>query len=269
MTIPPPSDQSIALVTGASSGIGEQFARQLAARGHNVFLVARRRERIRDLAAELEREHGVRAEFVACDLGDPAARDALPETAARRELQVEVLINNAGFGTTGDLHSDPDRQTRMVRVNCEAPVALTAAFVPAMVERGRGAVLNVASVVAFQPMPAQAVYAATKAFMLSFSEALSSELRKTGVSVTALCPGPVETEFTEVAEFKRPASETPSFVWSSAEDVARAGLQGLEKGKRVVIPGIGNRAAAAMGHYTPHFLFFAGPAKLYRRAIGE
>jgi uncharacterized protein len=269
MALPPPAPGSTCLITGASAGIGEQFARQLAARGYNVFLVARRRERIRDLAAELEREHGVRADFVACDLGDPTARDALAETAARREVEVDVLINNAGFGTTGDVHSDPDRQTGMVRVNCEAPVALTAAFLPAMVERGRGGVLNVASVAAFQPVPSQAVYGATKAFMLSFSEALASELRKTGVSATALCPGPVETEFTEVAAFKRPASEMPSFIWSSPEDVARAGLEGLEKGKRVVIPGVGNRAAASMGHYTPHSLWFAGPAKLYRRAIGE
>jgi uncharacterized protein len=256
------------LITGASSGIGEEFARQLAARGHGVFLVARREERLRALAGDLERLHGVRAEVIACDLGDPAETEALPGRVAERGLDVEVLVNNAGFTTVGDVHLNPDRQLGMIRVNCEALVALTSAWLPGMVERGRGAVIQLASVAAFQPIPVQAVYAASKAFVLSFSEAVSAELRGTGVTMTALCPGPVETEFLGAGGFKteRPG---PSFVWSSAESVAHAGIDGAHKGKRVVIPGLGNRATAMLGQHGPHAVLLGPYASVYRRVIGE
>ena len=177
-------------ITGASSGIGTEFARQLAARGHGVFLVARREDRLRELASEIERDHGVRAEFAACDLGDAADRRNLPGLVARRELDVAVLVNNAGFTTVGDVHRNPDRQLGMIHVNVEALVDLTTQWLPGMVDRGAGAVINVASTTSFQPIPVQAVYAATKAFVLSFSEAVSAEVRGTGVTVTALCPGP-------------------------------------------------------------------------------
>ena len=204
MALPPPQPGSTALITGASSGIGEEFARQLAARGHGVFLVARREERLRELADDLERAarrpRGGRSPATS---RTPQAVEALPGKVAERGLDVEVLVNNAGFTTVGDVHENPDRQLGMVRVNCEALVALTSAWLPGMTERGRGAVINVASVASFQPIPVQAVYAATKAFVRSFSEAVSSELKGTGVTMTALCPGPVSTEFIEAGGFKK------------------------------------------------------------------
>ncbi len=268
MTLPPPQPDSTALITGASSGIGEQFARQLAARGHGVFLVARREDRLRGLADDLARLHGIRAEALACDLADREAVEALPGRVAERGLEVEILVNNAGFTTVGDVHENPDRQLGMVRVNVEALVALTCAWLSAMVDRGRGAVIQVASVASFQPIPVQAVYAATKSFVRSFSEAVSAELKGTGVTMTALCPGPVATEFMEAGEFKK-ESPGPSFVWSTAEDVAKAGIEGADKGRRVVIPGIGNRASAMFGYYGPRSIVLGPAASAYRRVIGE
>ena len=256
------------MITGASSGIGEEFARQLAARGHGVFLVARREERLRALADDLERLHGVRAEVASADLEDPASVEALPGQVAERGLDVEILVNNAGFTTVGDVHANPDRQLGMIRVNCEALVALTTAWLPAMVERGRGAVVQVASVAGFYPIPAQAVYSATKAFVRTFSEAVATELRGTGVTMTALCPGPVATEFLDAGGFKttRPG---PSFVWSTAEDVAKAGIEGADKGRRVVIPGVGNRATAMFVQHGPRSIVLGPVASTYRRIIGE
>jgi len=268
VALPPPQPGSTCLITGASSGIGEDFARQLAARGYGVFLVARREERLRALAADLERLHGIRAEVLTADLEDRDVVDALPGRIAETGLDVEILVNNAGFTTVGDVHSNPDRQLGMVRVNCEALVALTCAYLPAMVERGRGAVIQVASVASFQPIPVQAVYAATKAFVRSFSEAVSTELRGTGVTMTALCPGPVSTEFTESGGFKT-ESPGPSFVWSTAEEVAKAAIEGADKGKRLVIPGIGNRATAMFGQYGPRAVVLGPVASAYRRLIGE
>jgi uncharacterized protein len=268
MAIPPPSPSTTCVVTGASSGIGTEFARQLAARGHGVFLVARREDRLRELASEIERDHGVRAEFAAVDLGDAADRHNLPGLIARRDLDVAVLVNNAGFTTVGDVHLNPDRQLGMIHVNVEALVDLTAQWLPGMVDRGAGAVINVASTASFQPIPVQAVYAATKAFVRSFSEAVSAELKGTGVSMTALCPGPVATEFIEAGGFKS-ESPGPSFVYSTAQDVARAGIEGADKGKRVVIPGVANRIQATLGQHGPRAMILGPVANMYRRVIGE
>ncbi len=268
MALPPPKPGSTCLITGASSGIGEEIARGLAARGYGVFLVARREERLRTLAADLERLHGIRAEVAAADLADPAAVEALPGRIAERGLDVEVLVNNAGFTTVGDVHLNPDRQLGMVQVNVEALLALTCAYLPAMVERGRGAVIQVASVASFQPIPVQAVYAATKAFVRSFSEAVSAELKGTGVTMTALCPGPVATEFLEAGGFKN-ESPGPSFIWSTPADVAKAGIEGAESGKRVVIPGAASRASAFFGQHGPKSVLLGPFANAYRRVIGE
>ena len=268
MALPPAREGSTAVITGASSGIGEEFARQLAARGYGVFLVARREERLRALADDLERLHGIRAEIASADLENAAEVAALPGIVAERGLDVEILVNNAGFTTVGDVHENPDRQLGMVRVNVEALVALTTAYLPAMVERGRGAVIQVASVVSFYPAPVQAVYGATKAFVRSFSEAVSAELRGTGVTMTALCPGPVATEFVEAGGFKK-ETPGPSFIWSTAADVAKAGIEGAEKGKRVVVPGLGNRATALFLQHGPHAVILGPMSSVYRRAIGE
>jgi len=270
MALPPPAPESTCLITGASSGIGEEFARQLAERGQGVFLVARREDRLRALAEELSAKHGVRAEFATADLADDADVAALPAKVAERGLAVEMLVNSAGFSTVGDVHANPDRQVGMVKVNCEALVALTSAFLPEMVGRGRGVVIQVASMAAFQPIPSQAVYAATKAFVLSFNEAVHTELHGTGVTMTALCPGPVETEFVEAAGFKKTKDEMgPDFLWATAHDVAAAAIEGADKGKRVVIPGVGNRAIAIAAQHTPRSVLLRTVAPLWRRTIGE
>ena len=268
MALPPPNPSSTAVITGASAGIGEEFARQLAARGHGVFLVARREGRLRELADDIAREYGVRAEVAACDLADAAERRKLPELVASAGLEVDVLVNNAGFTTVGDVHANPERQLGMVQVNIEALVDLTTRWLPGMVERGRGAVIQVASVAGFNPIPVQSVYAATKAFVLSFSEGTAAELKGTGVTMTALCPGPVSTEFTEAGGFKIETAG-PSFIWSTAQDVAKAGIDGAAHGKRVVIPGIVARLSANFGRHGPRSVLLGPYATAYRKTIGE
>lgn len=252
MALPPSSPTSTALVTGASSGIGADIARRLAERGHGVTLVARREDRLQALATELRDAHGVRAEVLGCDLADPAARDALPGRIAELGLTVEILVNNAGYGSAGQFVTlDAAKETGMVRLNCEAVVALSQAFAPAMVERGRGAILVVASSAGFQPLPGQATYSASKAFALTFAEALHTELSGHGVAVTALCPGPVRTEFMEVAGAAELASSAPGFAWVPAEECARQAVEGLARNKRVVVPGLAIKVVTMAGQHTP------------------
>lgn len=252
MALPPPSPESTCLVTGASSGIGAEIARGLAARGHGVTLVARREERLVELAGELEDEFGVAAGTVAADVSDPADRDRLTAEVDRRGLAVEVLVNNAGYGSGGPfVELERERETGMVRTNVEAVVGLAGAYLPAMAARGRGAVLNVASLIAFQPVPFQATYGASKAFVLSFTDALHEELRGTGVTVTAVCPGPVRTEFGAEGGFGGADDRIPGFAWLDADKVAAAALEGLESGERVVVPGPLNRVASLYGQHLP------------------
>ena len=251
MALPEPSPKSTCLVTGASSGIGADIARELVGRGHNVTLAARREERLRELADELSHS-GVRADAVRCDVTDAASRDALAATIAAAGLEVDVLVNNAGYGSGGLFQElDGDAEVRMVQTNCEAVIALCVRYVPGMVERGRGAILNVGSTAGFQPLPRQATYSATKAFVNSFSEALSADLHGTGVSVTVLCPGPVTTEFIEIAGAEEAVAGTPAFAVKSPEYVAAAAVEGMDKGRRVVTPGAVATAASVAGHYTP------------------
>jgi uncharacterized protein len=241
-------------VTGASSGIGERLAGLLAARGLGVTLVARREEKLRELADRLSSRHGVRVEMIAADLADEGSRSAIAPELERRSLAVNVLVNNAGGTTMGPVHrSDPERELAMVRTNVEAVVHLCSVFLPGMVERRSGAVLNVASTAAFQPLPGQAGYGATKAFVLSYSHALRGELRSTGVTVTALCPGPVATGFAEAAGMTdtEAAESMPRIMWVSVADVARAAIKGMDANKAVVIPGVANRIAAAAGWHSP------------------
>src|SRR4051794_36594026 len=196
MALPPPAEGSTSLVTGASSGIGAEIARELARRGYGVTLMARREDRLRDLAAELHGAHGVRAEVIGCDVTDVEARARAAREIEDRGLAVEMLVNNAGFGTAGPFQDlDQETELALVRTNVEAVGAFCGVYVPGMVEHGRGAVLNVASTAAFQPLPRQATYAASKAFVLSFTDGLHADLHGTGVTATALCPGPVPTEF--------------------------------------------------------------------------
>jgi short-subunit dehydrogenase len=236
--IPSPTSGSAALVTGASSGIGEAIALGLATRGHTVLLVARREDRLRELAAGIESTHGTRAIPMACDLTDPEARGALPARVAELGLDVDVLVNNAGFGTAGPfIDQDVEREIQQLRILCEAVVDLTGRFAPAMAERRRGAILTIASGSAFQPLPQTAGYAAAKAWALSFSEALHEELRSSGVSVTAVCPGPVKTEFFDVSGPHPVESFFPKFTHISAERCARDALRALDSGRRLVVPG--------------------------------
>jgi short-subunit dehydrogenase len=250
--LPEPSVSNTALVTGASSGIGAAIAAELASRGFSLLLVARREERLRTLATEITSEYDVGAEVIACDLGREDERDRLQSELGGRGRAVEVLVNNAGFGHQADFARSPrERMVEMVKLNVEAVVDLTSRFLTPMVERGRGSVINVASVGAFQPLPGSAVYGASKAFVLSFSEAVRTELRGSGVTVTAVCPGPVRTEFMAVAEIPGVEDRTPGIVWSSAEDIARQAVDGAAHDKRVVVPGLLNRAGALAGQHSP------------------
>jgi hypothetical protein len=223
-------------------------------------LVARRKKQLDEVAKKLASDHGIRAETIACDLGKPAPRGRLPGRIADLGLDVDILVNNAGFATNGPFHqADPDRELEQVRVLVEAVVALTSAFVPGMVERGRGAVLNVASTAGMQPLPYSAGYSAAKAYVLTLSEALHQELKGRGVTVTVLAPGPVATEFWEISGWQVTGGATfekavPRPAWITADQAARAAVEGLESGRRVVVPGLGVRAAATAGRYIPNAL---------------
>ena len=267
MALPEPAPRSSALITGASSGIGEAIARLLAERGHAVTLVARREERLRALATELADTHGIRAEAIGADLGTEDGRGELSQRIGALGLDVEILVNNAGFGGAGNVHrSAPGRLLQMVRLNCEALVDLQARYTPPMVERGRGAVINIASTAAFQPIPGTATYAATKAFVLALSEGTHSELSGKGVTVTAVCPGPVKTEFAEAAGLGDANERLPGFIWTDVDDVARDAVEGAERGNRVVVPGLMNRAGALLGQHSPRALVLPLVKRAWRQA---
>lgn len=237
MALPPPAPDSTALVTGASAGIGRELARALADAGHGVTLVARRAERLDQLAAELRDRHGVRAETVAADLAQEAERDRVAAEVESRGLTVEILVNCAGFGIYVPFpSSDRGRELQQVRLLVEAVVDFDARYVPGMVERGRGAVINIASTAGFQPLPGNDTYAASKAFVLLHTEALHDELRGTGVTATAVSPGPVDTEFQETSD-PAFADKLPRLVWRSPERVARDALRAARRGRRSTIPG--------------------------------
>ncbi len=254
MTLPTPKENTTALVTGSSSGIGAEIARNLAARGHGLTLVARREDRLKALADELSTTHNVRCEVIAADLTDADSRAALPSQVEKRGLVVDILVNNAGFTTMGAVHKgDRDAELSMVRTNVEAVVDLCTMFVPGMVTRQRGAILNTASTAAFQPLPGQAVYGASKSFVLSYGRALGTELKGTGVTVTTLCPGPVETGFAEASGLtdEEASDSLPKIMWVSATEVARVAVEGLAAGRAVVIPGTVNRVAAQLANVFP------------------
>jgi short-subunit dehydrogenase len=222
------------LITGASSGIGEVFARKLAARGRNVLLVARSEDKLITLCNELGRSNSIRAQYVALDLSRPESAARLFEEVEKRALSVDMLVNNAGFGSMGEFSKlDLARELNMIDLNIKSLVELTHRFLAPMLERKEGTIINVASTAGFQPVPFMATYAATKAFVLSFSEALWEENRPHGVHVMALCPGVTDTNFFEAARGHKP----PARVSQTPEDVVETALRGLGRGKSHVISG--------------------------------
>jgi short-subunit dehydrogenase len=234
--LPAPSADSIAVVTGASSGIGEQFARQLSARGHRVVVTARREDRLQKLCEQLGGEKYAVA--VGADLAVPADRDRLAARIDELGARVDILVNNAGLGIYAKFGDrSRDKELQMLRVDVEALVDLTLRYLPGMVDRGQGAIINLSSVSAFQPIPYNAGYAAAKAYVLWLSEAVNAEVAATGVTITAVCPGPVPTEFQAVNDADHFLGRIPGFAHASAERVVTDALRAAEHGRASVIPG--------------------------------
>jgi short-subunit dehydrogenase len=243
-----PNSRPVALVTGASSGLGEVFARKLAARGYDVILAARREDRLRALASELTGN----AEVLSADLATEAGLAAV-ESAIRNHPQIELLVNNAGFGTLGRFwETSAESQERMHKVHVTATMRLTHAALAQMIPRRRGAVINVSSVGAFGQSPGNVSYCATKAWINSFTEGLDMELRgvNSAIKVQALCPGFTVTEFHDALGMDR--STVPEFLWMKADDVVESSLRGLERGKLIVIPGWKYKIGAVLMKHLPH-----------------
>lgn len=261
----PTSSRPVALVTGASVGIGRAFAEELARRGHDLVLVARNQDQLDEAAEQLRRRHSVTVEVLAADL---TISSDLAEVAARLASEgdrgVDVLVNNAGRGSHGPFAScDLEDQLGQIDLNVRALVHLTHAALSVMVGRGSGRILNVASVAGFQPVPNESVYAATKAFVLSFSEGLSEELRGTGVTLTALCPGFTRSEFQERAGID--ARSLPAVLWQDAPEVAVAGLDALMAGRAVCVPGPVNKVLGGLTRLAPRSVVRASSGALVRR----
>lgn len=249
------------LITGASSGIGEVFARKLAARGRNVLLVARSEDKLITLCNELGRSNSVRAQYVALDLSNPESPARLFEEAQKRGLSVDMLVNNAGFGSMGEFSKlDPARELNMIDLNIKSLVELTYRFLQPMLERKQGVIINVASTAAFQPVPFMATYAATKAFVLSFSEALWEENRNYGIQVMALCPGVTDTNFFEAARGYKP----PARVSQTPEEVVDAALRGLARRRSHIISGWTNFLMTQSERLAPRSLIIRVAGKMMR-----
>lgn len=262
MALPEPTEDSLVLITGASAGIGVELARELASRGHHLALVARRKEALDALAEELRGGEGVDVLIFPCDLADRAARTKLITDVRAAGRSIVGLLNNAGYGSFGRFHElDLESEMAMVELNVLALQHLTGAFLPDMVQRGAGAILQVGSVAGYQPIPGNATYAATKAFVQSFGEALHAEVSGSGVTVTTLNPGPVKTEFGARAGVEAAEDKLPGFVTVSAEDVAAQAVKAMVKGKRTVVPGLVTKAMGLGGRFSPRTVLLPAAAK--------
>jgi uncharacterized protein len=256
---------STTLITGASSGIGEAFARKLAARGRNVLLVARSEDKLITLCNELGRSNSIRAQYMATDLRLPDSPAKLFEETQRRGLVIDMLINNAGFGSFGDFAKlELAREMSMIDLNIKSLVELTHRFLVGMRERKQGTIINVASTAGFQGVPFMATYAATKAFVLSFSEALWEENRPYGIHVMALCPGVTETNFFEAARGEKP----PARMAESPEDVVETALRGLEGRKSHIVSGWTNLLMIEAERFVPRSLVLRAAGKMMRKEYG-
>lgn len=264
---PSGAPRRLAVVTGASAGIGQAFAERLAREAWDLLLVARRRDRLDELAAKLREAHERRVEVLAADLTVPEGLHAVEQRIAA-EPTLELLVNNAGFGTSGAFAElDRDAEEQELRLNVVALVRLTHAALEGFRERGHGTVLNVSSLAGFQPAPFNATYAATKAFVNSFTQALHEELRGTGVRMQLLCPGFTRTEFQEVAGVR--TDEVPGFAWMEPEAVVAASLEGLRRGELVVIPGTGNKVMGAVLRALPAAAARRLGAAILRRSLAS
>lgn len=252
-----PEQARYALVTGASSGIGAAYALRLANEGYNLVLVARREERLQALATEIKRHCNVEARVLVADLATPQGQ-AQVERAITETESLDVLVNNAGFGSQGDFAgSELPEQVTMHSLHVLAPMRFTRAALPQMLARGRGSIVNVASLMAFYPLPGQVSYSATKTYLKTFTEALSLELRGTGVRVQVLCPGFTRTEFQLRADIG--SSNMPDFVWMSATRVVEQSFRDLQYGEVVSVPGWGYRLLAALARFVPRsWLYYVG-----------
>jgi short-subunit dehydrogenase len=256
----------LALVTGASAGIGTELARLLAV-DHNLILTARRGEQLQTLAAELQQTSGAVCHVFPGDLSDPAGPRTLFDAVAAAGLTVDVLVNNAGFGDVGPFASaDLAKMLRMIQVNVTALTELTSLFLPGLLARKRGRILNVGSIAGFQPGPLMATYYATKAYVNSFSEALHSELRGTGVTVTVLCPGPVATEFAVVSGMQTTRAFSAGQPMG-ARPVAAAGLRAMRAGRRMVVPGWRNRLMLFLERFAPRGLVIRAVKWMMQRRV--
>jgi short-subunit dehydrogenase len=250
------------LITGASSGIGECFARALAARGRNLVLVARSKEKLESLAAELSAAHGIAAQPMVFDLADSGAAGRLAEALRERQLKIDLLVNNAGFGGRGRFWELPlERQSEMIRLNVLALTELAHLLLPEMLKEGRGAIINVSSTSSFQPIPFTATYAASKAFVTSFSEALREELRRSGIIVVTLCPGGTQTNFFRASGYGRP--KLPGGI-QPPEEVVVAALKALESGGGLVVPRLLNKLGVAVQRIAPRSLVVRITARMFR-----
>lgn len=258
-----------ALVTGASSGIGRELARGLARRGHTVILVAPVESELQALAREFRAESDANVHVFAVDLRSPGAADEIASHLARAGLSVDILVNNAGLGYRGNFWEiPPEDDLEMIRVNVEAPVALTKRLLPFMLARGHGRILNTASIAGFEPGPLLAVYHATKAFVLSWSEALATELQGQHVTVTALCPGPVDTDFFPKAHMEQTRAFQQGNVMGPHE-VAEAGLEALLRGERLVVPGAVNKVSVFSRRLLPESAQARKNAALYEEVPAD
>jgi short-subunit dehydrogenase len=252
------------LVSGASSGIGEEFARQMAREGAHLVLTARSTERLEQLARKLGAAHHVETQVVAADLAEPGGAEQVCRTVERMGVRIEHLVNNAGFGDIGPfVEADPAKHTRMVRLNCESLMLLSRHFLPGMLERRRGGIIHVASVAGHMPVPFMATYGATKAFVLSFSLALAEEVRKHQVRVCALCPGPVPSGFQATAGM--PASRVSGALGMSAEATAKRALEAYEAGEVLCVPGVLNTVQTLSSKLLPRTLMVRSAAEAMRR----
>lgn len=242
---------SHALVTGASSGIGEAVANKLGKAGVGMVLVARRKDRLDAIAARFPS-----VEVLVADLTTSSGLSAVLERLGSTSLpNIELVVNNAGFGTSGPFaDADPERLSREISLNINALTRISHEAVRQMLPRGRGYLLNVSSIASFQPGPDLAVYAATKAFVTSLTESLHEELRGSGIRVTALCPGLTHTEFQSISNTSGLESNFPEFAWMSADDVARDGLRAVAAGKAICVPGLVNKSLATVSTFTPRGL---------------